>query len=98
MRPGQLHPNEFEIALLNRVLLEHPDADFAISALHVISRKFTGVGSFTEFLVKGRAPLLDRRVPGTSAIVAIPGLQFGLRVVAFLEGDRPNVGDLLLRQ
>ena len=86
MRPGQLHPNELEEALLNRLGLEHPDEQIAIRDLCVISRTFTGVGSFTEFRVKGQRPV-PRRVLNSSALVTIPGLQHGLGVVAFREGS-----------
>ena len=87
MRPGQLHPNVLEHALLDRLASEHPDAQITVPDLHVLSRTFTGVGSFTEFLVKGQPPV-PRRVLGSSAHVTIPSLQYGLGVVAFREGDR----------
>jgi hypothetical protein len=86
MRPGQLHPNEFEVALLERLASEHPDAQIRLSDLQVLSRTFTGVGSFTEFLVKGTPEI--RRVLGSKAVVRIPGLQYGLGLVAFREGDK----------
>ena len=86
MRPGQLHPNEFEIALLDRLVADNPDVRVTATDLHVVSREFTGVGSFTNFLVKGQ-PKVARRVLNTSAYVTIPGLQNGLGVVAFYEGD-----------
>jgi hypothetical protein len=87
MRPGQLHPNEFEIALLERLASEHPDAQIVLADLHVLERTFIGVGSFTEFLVKNQ-PSVPRRVLQSSAWAKIPGLQFGLGIVAFREGDR----------
>ncbi len=87
MRPGQLHPNELEKALLERLASENPDAQISIAQLHVLSRKFTGVGCFTEFLVKGQPPAL-RRVLELAVHVTIPGLQHGLGVVAFREEDK----------
>src|SRR4051794_4679769 len=86
MRPGQLHPNEFEIALLDRLIAENPDERLTAADLHVVSREFTGVGSFTNFLVKGQNKVA-RRVLSMSASVTIPGLKYGLGVVAFYEGD-----------
>jgi hypothetical protein len=53
----------------------------------VLERTFTGVGSFTEFLVTHQSTV-GRQVLQSSARVRIPGLQFGLGVVAFREGDR----------
>jgi len=87
MRPGQPDPNEFEIALLDRLGLENPDVKISTTDLHVLSREFTGVGSFTYFLIKGWAKTGKRRVIQTLAEVTIPGLEYGLGVVAFLEGD-----------
>jgi hypothetical protein len=51
MRPGQLEPNEFEIALLKGFAAQDPS--LCLDSLHVLSREFTGVGSFTKFLCDG---------------------------------------------
>lgn len=87
MRPGQLHPNEFEIALLERIAADNPDAELSICDLHVLSREFTGVGCFVSFLIKGRPNTGARCVLDSDAAVTIPGLQCGLGVAAFLEGS-----------
>jgi hypothetical protein len=42
MRPGQLHPNEFEIALLDHLVADNPDIRVTEADLHVVSREFTG--------------------------------------------------------
>ena len=49
MRPGQLNPNEFEIAILNRLADDFELLRALIPKLHVLSREFTGVGAFTNF-------------------------------------------------
>src|SRR5437867_2414586 len=85
MRPGQLHPNEFEVALLERLLAENA-LPFSSSDLHVLSRTYTGVGSFTKLLVQNH-PKVKRKVLGISAAIRIPGLEHGLGFVAFYEGE-----------
>ncbi|HYE21270.1 MAG TPA: hypothetical protein VEA69_22680 [Tepidisphaeraceae bacterium] len=86
MRPGQLHPNEFEVAILDRLNAAYPDLRLAAADLHVVSREFTGVGSFSNFLVRGR-PKAERRALNIPAYVSIPGLVGDLGLVAFFEGD-----------
>lgn len=86
LRPGQLHPNEFETALLERLLAENP-LPFSIPDLHVLSRQYTGVGSFTTFLVRNH-PQVQRTVLRISASIKMPGLEHGLGFVSFYEGER----------
>ena len=50
MRPGQREPNEFERAILEWIAAEHPALRTHLAGLHILSREFTGVGSFTNFL------------------------------------------------
>lgn len=49
MRPGQLKPNEFEIAILERLASKDPSIVRSLGQLHLLSREFTGVDSFTNF-------------------------------------------------
>jgi len=49
MRRGQIKPNEFELAILERLASKEPSVRGSVGQLHVLSRKFTGVGSFTTF-------------------------------------------------
>src|ERR1700733_14847482 len=88
MRPGQLTPNAFEIALLERVAADNADANICIAKLHVLSRTFTGVGSYTDFLVQGQPKTTPRRVITTPIVVTIPSLQHGLGVVVFIENEK----------
>jgi hypothetical protein len=88
MRPGQLEPNEFEIAILSHMVREFTDVGLSIAALHVLERSFTGVGSFTTFLIKDWPKDYKRRILEPSIGVTIPSLKRGLGVVAFLESDK----------
>ena len=47
MRPGQLKPNDFELAILERLASRESSIRLSVERLHVLSREFTGVGSFT---------------------------------------------------
>ena len=86
MRPGQLHPNEFELALLKALAEEYTGALPPASDLHVLSREFTCVGSVTKFLVKGQNKETKRRVLPSSRVISVPELEYGLGMVAFIEG------------
>jgi hypothetical protein len=87
MQPGQLQPNEFEAALLGAYARQDSALGNHISDLHVISREFTGVGSFTEFqhpeVSQERDIVLD-------AQIQMPGVPNGLGSVLFCRGDQPR--------
>jgi hypothetical protein len=88
MKPGQLEPNEFESAILKR--LTHQEAWIGDSAqrLHVLSREFTGVGSFTRFHFIDSAVLdLDRQVC-LDALIRMPGVADGMGAVLFCKGNQ----------
>jgi hypothetical protein len=48
-QPEQLALNEFEIAVLDGIGRQDPALSLDTASLHVVSREFTGVGSFTQF-------------------------------------------------
>ncbi len=91
MKPGQLHPNEFEIAILERMAEEAPSVRSQIKGLHVLSRKYTGVGSFTHFseIVKtslyiGAGPL------SMDASILMPGVEHGMGALLFFDNGLPT--------
>jgi hypothetical protein len=88
MRPGQLEPNEFEIALLKRFAARDPS--LCLDSLHVLSRKFTGVGSFTQFLCDGSGETKWDRVLHLGAIISMPSVPSGLAAILFCTGSQPN--------
>ncbi len=93
LRPGQLKPNELEMAILERIVANNPGLKLDLPRLHVLSRKYTGVGSFTEFLTSHShttppaAGTVARHTVRALANIIIPGLQYGLGNIAFLLGD-----------
>ena len=89
MRPGQLEPNDFELAILERIALEHPSLRARLSKLHVLSREFTGVGSFTTFRVDQSVPE-DSEHFGLSALISVPGVAHGLGAVLFCRSGHPS--------
>jgi hypothetical protein len=86
MRPGKLEPNEFEIAVLNSFAQQDPRLTCHIAKLHVLSREFTGVGSFTRFQYEGTEP---ERYLVLEAQVHLPQPENGLGAVLFCRGDHP---------
>ena len=61
LRPGQSTPNDFETAILERIALDNPSLREHFGRLHVLSREFTGVGSYTNF----RIPEVDAQATRT---------------------------------
>jgi len=89
MRPGQLEPNEFELALLERFAAKDPS--LYLDSLHVLSREFTGVGSFTKFLCDGSSETKWDRDLHLGAIISMPGVPSGLGAILFCTGRHPNL-------
>lgn len=89
-RPGQLEPNEFENAILERIALKNPSLRDYLRKLHVLSREFTGVGSYTNF----RIPDIDAQAPrthlGLDALIVMPKVENGMDAVLFCRGGRPE--------
>ena len=59
-------------------------------SLHVLSREFTGVGSFTNFQVDESLPVAPGRHLDLDAEICVPGVPSGLGAVLFCKGDQPE--------
>ena len=87
--PGSLELNEFELALLNEVAKTEPDVAPLISSLHVLSREYTGVGSFTNFHCSTEEKVLGNKVLSPSnLLINIPTLENGLGVLVICKGGK----------
>jgi hypothetical protein len=89
MRPGQVMPNEFELAILNRLARKDPSIEAAVDQLHVLSREFTGVGSFTNFSCDELADAPEHQIVLDHRI-KMPGVPHGMSAVLFCKGGRPQ--------
>jgi hypothetical protein len=90
MRPGQLTPNALERAILLKIAAIQPNANLDASNLHVLSREYTGVGSFTNFRcanAEGHAASSILNLPGT---ITVTGVQNGLGAHLVLRGGIPE--------
>jgi hypothetical protein len=90
MRPGQVKPNEFELAILERLATKDPSIRGSVGRLHVLSREFTGVGSFTNFACEESAADAPDRHVGLDDLIKMPGVPNGMGAVLFCKGDRPQ--------
>ena len=88
MRPGQLTPNDFEIALLKSFAEQDQSIRGSIERLRVLSREFTGVGSFTHFVGSDPKSGSTRPAVMLDALVRMPDGQCILGAVLFRTGDR----------
>lgn len=89
MRPGQVTPNEFELAILKHLAGKEPTIQGFVGRLRVLSRKFTGVGSFTEFACKESSPNTPDQI-GLDALIRMPGVPNGMGAVLFCQGGKPQ--------
>jgi hypothetical protein len=61
-----------------------------LSGRHVLSREFTGVGSYTNFKCEiNDAQASEHRV-GLDDRIVMPNVQNGMGAVLFCQGDRPK--------
>lgn len=92
MRPGQLNPNDLEVAILGKLLASWKSSD--ISQLHVLSREFTGVGSYTKFSMPAGAESKESDSVGLTDLINVPGVPNGLGAVLWLRADVPETLEL----
>ncbi len=90
MRPGQLEPNEFEVAILNLLAMDVSALGPLIAKLHVLSREYTGVGSYTNFDCAESATALGKQTIGLKAQINMPNVPSGMGAVLFCEGGKPK--------
>src|SRR4051812_3525581 len=90
MRPGQIKPNEFELAILERLARKEPFLRGSFGQLHVLSREFTGVGSFTTFACEVLPADAPRQQIGLDAIITVPSVPTGMGAVLFCTAGVPH--------
>ena len=90
MRPGQLTPNDFELAILRRILSKEPSIAAEVDRVHVLSREFTGVGSFTKFQCNAAGTNSPDRRLGLDDLINRPSVPNGMGAVLFCKGGKPE--------
>ena len=90
MRLGQIEPNEFEVAILDRIATQEPSIRSSLGDLHVLSREYTGVGSFTRFQRDEPGAEIDKRHVSLEALILIPNVPSGMGAVLFCKGGRAD--------
>lgn len=90
MRPGQLKPNDFERAILERIASKESLIRGSVERLHVLSREFTGVGSFTKFNCEESGVDGSEQHVGLGPLIKMPGVPNGMGAALFLKGGKPE--------
>lgn len=87
MRPEQVELNEFEIAILRRIADKHPAIEPFIRGLHVLSREYTGAGSYTQFQCEAPGPVghLD-----LNALISMPSVPNGMGAALHCKAGQPD--------
>jgi len=80
-------PNAFEIAILQAIARERPSLILDLDHLEVRSRRYTGVGSYTDF-VCDESP--DDDMLKLKAPIAVAGVPHGMGAVLMCRGHRPE--------
>jgi hypothetical protein len=92
MKPGQLQPNKFEVAVLERIADDLPCIRPFILKLHVLSREFTGVGSYTNFAALPETVFGSNESPiSLISRILMPGVENGMGAMLFFEASRSLV-------
>src|SRR5580765_1534227 len=88
MWPGLLTPYDFELAILEHLASKESSIAGRIEGLRVLSREFTGVGSFTNFKCdESRSP---QRQVDLDAGINMPGVPNGMGAILFCMGNQPK--------
>jgi hypothetical protein len=90
MQPGQIELNDLEVATLQRLALTSPSLDPLIGKIRVLSREFTGVGSYTNFQCPDTAPDLGDRKISLEALISMPNVPHGMGAILFCENGKPT--------
>jgi hypothetical protein len=90
VRPGQVKPNELETAILARIATEHPFVGRYIHGLHVLSREFTGVGSFTRFACEAADGGTRDEPLGLNALISMPTVPTGMGAILWCRSRQPE--------
>jgi hypothetical protein len=90
MGPGQVTLNDFELAILKRIAEQRPEMVSLIPKLRVLSRKFTGVGCYTEFDIEEAVPSLGNDRISMNGHITMPGIQMGMDAILFCEKGKPD--------
>jgi hypothetical protein len=83
----QYAPNAFETAILRTMAREHPSLLLDTRDLRILSRKYTGIGSYTDFDCDGSEATESFNL---KAPIGMPGVPNGLGAVLFCRGRRPS--------
>jgi hypothetical protein len=90
MRPGQIEPNEFERAILGSLSRQAPHEAPNLGRLHVLSREYTGVGSYTVFVIGESASEKRQRPVVLKGVIHMPTVPTGLGAMLYYKGDQPK--------
>ena len=82
--------NEFESEILGRIAKDNPALLPLVQQLHVLSREYTGVGSYTNFSPDVASPELPDGYLALDASVSMPGVPNGLGAHLACEAGRPT--------
>lgn len=88
--PGQTTLSQFELAILSRIAAAVPPLLDLIPKLNVLSREFTGVGSFTRFRCQEPVPELGDKPITLQSIINVPSVEHGMGAVLFCKDGKPN--------
>ena len=89
MRPGDIKPNDFEIAILEQIAKDQASINKFIKKLHVLSRKYTGVGCYTEFNCNISGDNIQEQEIGLDASITMPNVSNGMGALLYLKNGEP---------
>lgn len=88
--PGQLEPNELELAILERIAAKNPSLRPYLQNLHVLSREFTGVGSYTNFRTDESSAAVGDHPLSLGQLIIMPKVENGMGAILFCRGGQPT--------
>lgn len=94
MRPGQIRPNELELAILEQLAKKEASIRGSIEQLRVLSREFTGVGCFTTFARESPSLEFSDQQVTLDVLIEMPCVPDGMGATLFLNHGQPHCLEL----
>ena len=91
MRPGQMEPNELEVAILEWIAAKTPSLRPYLGHLHILSREYIGVDSYTNFKSDDSSADVSDQQISLDELIVMPNVPNGMGAILFCRGGGPSV-------
>ena len=85
-----MEPNELEVAILEWIAAKTPSLRPYLGHLHILSREYTGVDSYTNFKSDDSSADVSDQQISLDELIVMPNVPNGMGAILFCRGGRPK--------